>query len=138
MKKKMEDAGIHPAEVDSAGTGAWHAGEAPDKRSVAVAKKYGLDISEQCARQFHKNDFEKFDYIFAMDESNYKDILSHTTSKTQREKVHLFLRFAGIYEPVNVPDPWYGGPADFEKVYHLLDKACSQVVSRLLQKENKS
>ena len=138
MKKKMEEAGIHPAVVDSAGTGAWHAGEAPDKRSIAVARKYGLDISRQCARQFSKNDFEKFDYIFAMDETNYKDLLVLAETKTAREKVHLFLRYAGINEPLNVPDPWYGGPEDFEDVYHLLDIACTRVVSRLLQQETKS
>lgn len=78
--------------VDSAGTGSWHVGQAPDKRSIAVAKKYGIEISHLRARQFQVKDFDEFDYILAMDSSNYRDILSLARSEEDRMKVRLISR----------------------------------------------
>ena len=116
--------------VDSAGTGGWHAGESPDKRSIIVAAKYGIDITHQKARKLQKEDLSRFDFIFAMDHSNYSDIV-HLASPEQQKNVHLFLDFAGMGKK-DVPDPWYGGPEDFEQVFALLDEACTRVVHKIL------
>jgi len=133
MQAKLEQAGLSDFRVDSAGTGGWHAGESPDKRSILVARKYGIDIGNQRARKFQREDFDRFDYIFVMDEANKKDVLSLTERALQRGRVHLFLPFCGISYPKEVPDPWYGNESDFEAVYQLLDKACSLAVSKLLK-----
>lgn len=116
--------------IDSAGTGGWHAGEAPDPRSVKVARTHGIDISHQRARKFTTDDFGRFDYIFAMDSSNAKDILELATSDEERSKVHLFLPFAGLQQQ-DVPDPWYGNEAGFESVFRLIERACEAVARRL-------
>ncbi|MBP7166988.1 MAG: low molecular weight phosphotyrosine protein phosphatase [Bacteroidia bacterium] len=115
--------------IDSAGTGGWHAGEAPDRRSIAIAERHHIDISEQRARKLVKSDLDSFDIIFAMDASNYRDIKA-MANDSQQEKIHLFLEFAGMGQK-DVPDPWYGDMTDFESVYHLLDKAGDEVVLRL-------
>src|SRR5690606_20802092 len=75
--------------VDSAGTGGWHQGEQPDKRSIAICKKYGLDISKQRARKFTTSDFEEFDYIYVMDNSNLKNVLSLAPNDEAKQKVQL-------------------------------------------------
>lgn len=77
--------------VDSAGTGSWHIGQSPDERSVAVAKKNGLDISNQKGRQFSSADFDTFDYIFVMDNSNYDNVIALAETKEQKEKVTLIM-----------------------------------------------
>ena len=133
LKHKLHSAGVTDFHIDSAGTGGWHAGEAPDKRAIAVARKYGVDISSQCARKFHPDDFEMFDYIFAMDASNRRDLETLAGMSPHRKKISSFLEFAGIKEPSEVPDPWYGGAQDFEEVYQLLDDACDRVMAKLLK-----
>lgn len=117
----------HEFIVDSAGTGDWHAGEKPDKRSIEVAKKHGIDISYQRARQIKKSDLEEFDLIFAMDESNYLNLLAMTTDEHQKEKIKMILGDS------NVPDPYYGGLSDFEHVFELLDKVTDDIVKELNQ-----
>lgn len=117
--------------VDSAGTGGWHAGEKPDKRSIAIAKQKGLDISQQKARQFSAKDFKKFDYIYAMDMSNYKNILSLAENEADKTKVTLILNELFPGENVEVPDPYYGGVDGFENVYNMLDKACDVIAEKL-------
>lgn len=121
--------------IDSAGTGGWHAGEAPDHRSIAVAARYGIDISMQRARRFRLSDFSEFDFIFAMDRSNLNDLIA-LAPEEHMSKVHLLLDFAekGI---IDVPDPWYGDETDFETVYHLLNDAL-EVVKSKLEKVSKS
>jgi protein-tyrosine phosphatase len=131
MRMKFQEAGID-AIVDSCGTGNWHSGEAPDKRSIAIAARNGLDISQQCARQFRVEDFENFDVIFAMDSSNYNDLLALTNDPESKSRVHIFLPFCGITNPTEVPDPWFGDERDFKEVYQLLDKACSLALPKLL------
>ena len=117
--------------VDSAGTGGWHAGEKPDKRSIAVAKQKGLDISQQKARQFSAKDFKEFDFIYAMDMSNYKNILSLAENEQDKTKVTLILNELFPGENVEVPDPYYGGADGFENVYNMLDKACDVIAEKL-------
>lgn len=120
--------------VDSAGTGSWHVGQSPDKRSVFVAKKYGLDISLQKARQFRKTDFDEFDLIFVMDESNYADVVSMADLEEHKSKVRLILSELENLENPNVPDPYYGGEDGFEMVYRLLDDATNEFILKLNQK----
>lgn len=117
--------------IDSAGTGDWHVGQGPDKRSVTVAKKYGIDISMQRARQFQISDFEDFDLIYVMDESNFKDVMALAKNENQKSKVKLIL---GDSENKNVPDPYYGGDEGFENVYKMLDKVADQIAKEISNK----
>ena len=117
--------------VDSAGTGAWHTGQQPDKRSIATAKNRGLDITNQRARQFKVSDFDTFDYIFVMDNSNYKDVLSLAPTEESKSKVKLILNEIFPNENVDVPDPYYGGDDGFENVFDMLDQACEAIARKL-------
>jgi protein-tyrosine phosphatase len=116
--------------VDSAGTGGWHAGELPDHRSIAIAKKYGIDLTDQRARKLQSIDLERFDLIFAMDENNYQDILRLAQTETQRKKVAKILNFAHPNLDANVPDPYYDNR--FEHVYQLLEDAAQEIIHKLL------
>lgn len=117
--------------VDSAGTANYHIGKQPDKRSIAVAKTKGLDISSQRARQFKVSDFDTFDYIFAMDDSNYNDIISLARNADDIKKVKVFLDANDNSSNKNVPDPYYGDHSDFENVYDLIEETCEVLVSVL-------
>ncbi len=117
--------------VDSAGTGGWHAGQLPDKRSIAIAKSKGLDITNQKARQFKISDFDSFDHIFVMDNSNYKDVLSLAPNEEAKSKVKLILNELFPNENVDVPDPYYGGEDGFENVYEMLDQACEEIARKI-------
>ena len=118
--------------VDSAGTGGWHAGELPDRRSIEIANKNGLDITNQRARKFTKNDFTDFDIIYAMDNSNLKDILQLAPDENAKSKVHLILNELYPNENKDIPDPYYGQNDGFEKVYNMLDKACSNIAKKIM------
>lgn len=117
--------------VDSAGTGAWHSGNQPDARSIAVAKKHQLDISNQRARLFKVEDFETFDYIYVMDKSNFRDVIRLAENDAQKEKVEIILNELYPDENVDVPDPYYGIANGFEMVYQMLDEACEIIASKL-------
>lgn len=117
--------------VDSAGTAAYHIGNAPDRRSIAVAKKYGLDISTQSARQFKVSNFDTFDYIYAMDSSNYDNIISLARNNTDIKKVRLFLDANPSIQNKNMPDPYYGEQDDFEYVYKLVNETCDILAKAL-------
>ncbi|WP_190809019.1 low molecular weight protein-tyrosine-phosphatase [Flagellimonas sp. S3867] len=116
--------------VDSAGTAGYHVGNPPDQRSIAIAQKYGLDISTQKCRRFSEVDFQEFDYIYAMDRSNFSNIIKLANSKEDEKKVKLLLDEVdlGINE---VPDPYYGGTDGFEKVYEMVDLACDAIAKKL-------
>ncbi|MCA4781753.1 low molecular weight protein-tyrosine-phosphatase [Empedobacter stercoris] len=115
--------------VDSAGTGNWHVGEQPDRRSVAVAKKYGVDISDQRAMHFNPIFFEEFDLIFAMDKQNSIDLQQLARNEEEKEKVKLILK-EGTGLAHNVPDPYYDGEDAFEHVYQLLDEATDGIIKK--------
>jgi protein-tyrosine phosphatase len=117
--------------VDSAGTGHWHIGNHPDPRSIAIAKKYGLDISQQRGKQFSASDFAEYDAIYVMDSSNMANVLSLATTKTDSDKVSLILDHIFPNENVDVPDPYYGGDLGFDNVYQMLDEACEQIAIKL-------
>lgn len=125
LKAKANEKGL-AIEVDSAGTGGWHAGEAPDRRSQKVAVQNGIDISQQKARKFKVQDFDDFDLILAMDTENLKDLLLMAPNEMARAKVKLILNFLNPTKKINVPDPYYGEMTDFEEVYNLLDQALEQ------------
>jgi protein-tyrosine phosphatase len=111
-------------EIDSAGTGNWHIGEKPDRRSIAVAQKYGVDITNQSCRQFDITDFEKYDHILTMDQNNLSDVISLANGDAGVEKVRLFLK-NGI-----VPDPYYDDN-QFEPVYLMIEKRCKEIITEL-------
>ncbi|MCO6184741.1 low molecular weight protein-tyrosine-phosphatase [Rhizobium sp. L1K21] len=115
--------------IDSAGTGGWHAGDPPDPRSIEIARRYGIDITGQRARQLLTRDFEDYDLILGMDRSNVQTILQRSPVGA-RAKVHLFLKFADGTE-TDVPDPYYGGPDGFENVYHTLSAGCMSALGKL-------
>ncbi|WP_343329524.1 low molecular weight protein-tyrosine-phosphatase [Polaribacter staleyi] len=117
--------------VDSAGTAAYHVGNLADKRSIEVAKKYGIDITNQRARKFVVKDFDEFDIIFAMDDSNYQNILSLARNKEDEQRVRMILNEIQPNKNLSVPDPYYGGNQGFENVYKMLDEACNVIVSNL-------
>ena len=116
--------------VDSAGTAAYHIGNLPDKRSIEVAAKYGLNINNQRARKFVAADFDEFDYIYAMDKSNYNNILLLANNADDKQKVKLILNEISE-DNHSVPDPYYGGDQGFENVYNMLDKACTVIANKL-------
>lgn len=117
--------------VDSAGTAAYHVGNLPDERSIEVARKYGIDITNQKARKFTIADFKNFDIIFAMDESNYQNILTLSRNKEDASKVKMILNEISPNANKSVPDPYYGGNQGFENVFKMLDEACTLIAEKL-------
>jgi protein-tyrosine phosphatase len=111
--------------IDSAGTSNYHIGEQPDRRSIAIAKKYGI------GRQFIVSDFDAFDYIYAMDNENFNNIISLARNSQDRTKVKLILTALNDSSIVDVPDPYYGGEQGFENIYQLLDEACTSIANKL-------
>lgn len=111
-------------EVDSAGTGGYHIGQQPDLRSIAVAKKHGIDISEQRARKFIPADFKRFDKIFVMDKNNYADVVSQTNEAKERAKVKLFIPDSAIQDP-------YFDDLLFEPVFAQITTQCEQLLQLL-------
>lgn len=122
--------------VDSAGTGSWHVGHAPDKRSIAVAQKNGLSIDNQRGRQFKTSDFDKFDYIYVMDNSNYSDVIDLAKTPEHKSKVRLILNELFPDENVDVPDPYYGAANGFDTVYEMLDEAAEHIAQKLIRKHS--
>ncbi|OED38988.1 protein-tyrosine-phosphatase [Flavobacteriaceae bacterium (ex Bugula neritina AB1)] len=117
-------------QVDSCGTSNYHIGEKPDIRSIEVAKKYNIDISNQRAAQFKTSDFNTYDYIYPMDISNYNNIIKLAKNDLEKNKVKLILNELSN-ENLEVPDPYYGGEQGFENVYKMLDEACTIVSEKI-------
>jgi len=128
LKSKVDSSKVI---VDSAGTGSWHVGSKPDSRSIAVAKKNNLDITDQRGRQFSVSDFDEFDHIYVMDNSNKKNVLDLAKNDEHRSKVKLILNEIFPGENVDVPDPYYGGDSGFDNVYKMLDEACEVIANKL-------
>jgi len=117
--------------VESAGTIATHEGELPDPRSIEVAEGHKIDITNQRSQPFKKSDFKTYDVIYAMDESNFNDVVAQATTKEDESKVKIILNELYPNENRSVPDPYYGGDEGFEKVYQMLDKACAVIIEKL-------
>ncbi len=117
-------------EVDSAGTGGWHAGEPPDRRAIACARRHGVDIGGLRARQLRARDFEDFDWLLCADASNLRDV-RQLAPAAARDRVALLLDWAGTVPGGEVPDPYYGGEEHFEEVWGMVDAAALAAVRRL-------
>jgi len=118
--------------VDSAGTANYHVGSSPDKRSITVARKHGLDISSLSGRQFDISDFDIFDMIYVMDESNFQNVVKLARNDEDIAKVKLILNEVHSNKNFEVPDPYYGGDNGFENVYQMLDEACDNIAKKLI------
>lgn len=108
--------------TDSAGTGSWHVGKGPDERAQQAAQARGVDLSDLRARQAKAKDFLDFDYVLAMDRSNYAN-LQNICPPGYEDKLHMFLSFYADSPEEEVPDPYYGGPAGFDYVLDLVEEA---------------
>lgn len=120
--------------VDSAGTAGYHLGNRPDSRSIAVARKYGIEIGHQRCRKFTKEDFGYFDFIYVMDRNNHDDIMALTEKEDSLKKVKLLLDEVDL-ELNEVPDPYYDQDEGFEQVFQLIDTACDVIADRLKQNQ---
>lgn len=129
FEQKTRLAGVD-LELDSAGTGDWHIGRAPDPRSLAFARRWGVDLSGQRARQVARADFERFDRIYAMDRSNLAD-LHHLAPPGARARIELVMSLAPDYGLDEVPDPYYGGDRGFEQVIDMLAVAADRLIEEL-------
>lgn len=124
--------GLHDRiHVDSAGTGHWHIGENPDPRMIAHAAKRGYDLSALEARQFSETDFNEFDHILTMDDSNLHNVLALDRKKEHRHKVQPITEYCRIHSLKEVPDPYYKGDDGFEHVLDLLEDACGELLKKL-------
>ncbi len=129
LRQKVSENNL-AVDVDSAGTSAFHVGDAPDQRMTATAKNRGTDISFLRARQFKAKDFQEFDLIYVMDQSNLKNVLSLAKEKEDFKKVKLILNEISNSD-AEVPDPYFGGQAGFEHVYDLLDEATEIIIEKI-------
>jgi len=119
-------------EIDSCGTGGWHAGESPDPRSQAVAQKHGLVLNHR-ARQFQRSDFDHYDLIIVMDHNNKADLLSFSNLKPEHAaKVRLMREWdSKANGDLDVPDPYYGGPNGFEVMYQMIERSAKRLLESL-------
>lgn len=132
LKHKLDQRNIE-AFVDSAGTGGYHIGSLPDQRSIDIAEKYGINISDQRARKIRSVDFEEFDLIFAMDTYNYQDLRA-MAKEAELGKIKMILNESNQGKNMSVPDPYYGGQDGFENVFQMLDLACENIVNNYFKK----
>ena len=132
MKHKIAEQGLD-WEVDSAGTGGWHAGDLPDSRSIQVAKKHGVDLTYQRARKLRSIDYEAFDRIYVMDSMNYQDV-KKLANEDEYDKIELIMNEVEPHRNINVPDPYYGEGDGFEHVFQMLDRACDAIIKKYCKK----
>jgi len=126
----VEEAGLGDhIEVESAGTHAYHVNEPADRRALAAAERRGYSMSKIRARRVHEKDFERYDYIFAMDRDNLAMLVDQADAE-HHEKIRLFLEFSSGQE-AEVPDPYYGGAAGFERVLDLVEEASRGLLETL-------
>lgn len=118
--------------VDSAGTGGWHVGESPDHRSIRTAATHGVTLSGH-SRQIQPEDFRRFDYIIAMDQSNLQDLQRYLEGVGGNAALYLLREFDPKGGPgAEVPDPYYGGPDGFEAVYAMVERSCRGLLDHVL------
>jgi protein-tyrosine phosphatase len=120
--------------VDSAGTGHWHVGNPPDKRSILTAEKNGIDITNQRGQLFKPSFFQEYDHIFVMDTHNYNDVIAMAKNEEDKKKVQLILDELFPGENVDVPDPYNGIQSNFDQVFEMLEEACESIADKLLKK----
>lgn len=117
-------------EIDSAGTANYHVGEPPDRRTVAAARRRGYDLAGLRARQVQPADFSHFEHVLAMDRANLTE-LEKLRPRDSTAQVSLFLEFVPDADYREVPDPYYGGTEDFERVLDLCEAAARGLLTRL-------
>ena len=125
LKSKAKNLG-----VDSAGTAGYHVGKQPDIRSIDIAKKHDINLTNQRARQFSTRDFDDFDKIYVMDNDNYSKIISLARNQEDMDKVDLILNEIYPKEYKSVPDPYYGGDEGFQNIYNLLETSCEVIAKK--------
>jgi len=132
MAHLVRAAGLeHAVEVASAGTAGYHIGERPDERARTTAQRRGVALPSRAA-QFRAADFQRFDYVVAMDHANRDDLLRLARSANDRNRVHLLRRFdPDSSADAEVPDPYYGGPQGFEEVFEICTAACRGLLEHL-------
>ena len=130
VRAQLDRRGLDWVEVDSAGTGGWHAGEPPDRRSIAVAAAAGVDIRAQRARKLRAVDFERFDWLLCADHSVLRDVRAMALSGAPAQAA-LLLEWAGLGEDAEIPDPYTGNAEDFRRVWAMVDAAAVGIVERL-------
>ena len=135
LKHELQKRGITDVQVDSAGTAAFHVGEPADARAQAELRKHGIDISDERAMKLSPYHLEEYDMIFAMDRSNYADILMLTKDDKERQKVDMFMNLSHPGENIPVPDPYYGGDQGFRKVYKMLKESAEVLADELSKKD---
>jgi len=132
LNKKIVEAGLEDEiSVASCGTSGYHIGDSPDDRSQANALENGLDISHLRSSQFMVSDFDTYDKIYCMDQSNYNDLKKISPSESHMTKVDLLLNASQPGANRKVPDPYYGGPNGFQTVYDLVEMACESILIAL-------
>jgi protein-tyrosine phosphatase len=137
MRHLLQAAGLaEVVEVDSAGTAGYHSGEPPDGRARAAARRFGVEVAGR-ARQFKRSDFQRFDYVLAMDRSNFDDLIELAPDAEARAKVRLLRSFdPSSSSDASVPDPYYGGDEDFDDVVRICLAACKPLLEQL-QREHR-
>jgi protein-tyrosine phosphatase len=130
FRQRLRDAGLaERVLVDSAGTGGWHVGKGPDARTQLAARQRGFDLSALRGRQVAAEDFQRFDLILAMDESNLAHLQAMRAGNAGAE-VDLFLRRFGL-SPAEVPDPYYGGADGFGQVLDLIEQGADALLAEV-------
>jgi protein-tyrosine phosphatase len=119
-----------PLEIDSAGTADYHAGEPPDRRAIAAARRRGYELAGLRARLVQADDFQRFEFVLAMDRANLAE-LEHRRPDDAKARIALYLEFADGSAVAEVPDPYYGGIEDFERVLDLCEVAARGLLTRL-------
>lgn len=130
LRRKVKEHNLNVL-VDSAGTANYHVGSQPDYRMIETAKSRWTQIQNLTARQFSKKDFQDFDLIYVMDESNLSNVIKLTTNSTEQQKVKLILEELYPNENRRVPDPYYGSMQDFMDVYDLLDEVTDVIIEKI-------
>lgn len=116
--------------ADSAGTHAYHIGEPPDRRAQQAAARRGIDLSGLRGRQATRRDFTEFDYVLAMDEENFANLRAICPTG-QENKLRLFLEFAPARRERDVPDPYFGGDAGFDRVLDMIEEAAQGLIEHI-------
>ena len=134
FNQQLKEAGLdNTISCDSAGTGDWHVGEPPDPRTQAVARRYKVPLTHR-GRQFDAADFDMYDYVIAMDQSNMRNIREQVpTAGPTPYQFFLMREFEDTPAPKDVPDPYWGGEQGFDTMYHLLYQCCANLLTHLQQ-----
>ena len=134
FRRLVDEAGLGDRfAIESAGTHDYHAGAAPDPRACRVAARYGIDLSAQRARKVSAGDFERFDYIIALDQG-HKRFLAERFVEGAAAEIRLLMEFGSEDRPLDVPDPYDGNEADFERAFGLIENAACGLLAALRAK----